>query len=186
MHISLKKKKKYSIILRRSTKHAIFWLGVRTPIIRINEHSFISTQKHILYTCIYNLKSYNTHWVAVKNKFESFCCVHFIDETLIMLKNRYVTLSDYLIMIYYLWLFQHEAICEFPSRSFYDGRLITPPSVKNRLPLVPPSIWPGGGSHPMAFCTLHWRWRNFKCTNCWGGTRCRRQTCKKLNKWLVT
>ena len=53
---------------------------------------------------------------------------------------------------FFFSMFQHEAICEFPSRAFYDGRLVTPPSVKNRPPLVPQNIWPGDGLHPMAFC----------------------------------
>ncbi|XP_072028379.1 3'-5' exoribonuclease HELZ2-like [Amphiura filiformis] len=47
----------------------------------------------------------------------------------------------------------HEAICRFPSMTFYDNRLVTPPVIKKRLPpIMLRGVWPGDGSQPMAFC----------------------------------
>ncbi|XP_072028801.1 3'-5' exoribonuclease HELZ2-like [Amphiura filiformis] len=47
----------------------------------------------------------------------------------------------------------HEAICEFPSMTFYDNSLITPPSIKERpSPNMMSEVWPGDGSRPIAFC----------------------------------
>ncbi|XP_072028128.1 3'-5' exoribonuclease HELZ2-like [Amphiura filiformis] len=47
----------------------------------------------------------------------------------------------------------HEAICEFPSMTFYDNSLITPPSIKERAsPIMLGGVWPGDGSRPIAFC----------------------------------
>ena len=51
--------------------------------------------------------------------------------------------------------FQHSAICEFPSRHFYEGRLKTAESVKERDP-GPVKFWPSvhfsGRFLPIVFC----------------------------------
>lgn len=53
-------------------------------------------------------------------------------------------------------LFQHEAICAFPSEKFYDGELETAPSVKDRVnpetKLV--GFWPQGPNLPIVFCNV--------------------------------
>ena len=53
------------------------------------------------------------------------------------------------------FIFQHEAICEFPSNTFYDGKLQTAEVVKNRKP-NPITFWPAMVSQkndiPIVFC----------------------------------
>ena len=50
---------------------------------------------------------------------------------------------------------QHEAICDFPSRHFYDGKLETDNSVKSRA-RGPVDWWPAHklqtGDRPVVFC----------------------------------
>ena len=49
--------------------------------------------------------------------------------------------------------FQHEAICEFPSDTFYEGKLITADHIHQKT-LSPLKIWPAGRAWPIAFCHL--------------------------------
>ena len=50
---------------------------------------------------------------------------------------------------------QHPAICEFPSRIFYEGRLKTDKSVERRYSgLHLNSFWPRGEEKPMVFCQV--------------------------------
>ena len=53
------------------------------------------------------------------------------------------------------FIFQHEAICEFPSNTFYDGKLQTDEVVKKRKP-NPITFWPAMVSQekdiPIVFC----------------------------------
>ena len=53
------------------------------------------------------------------------------------------------------FIFQHEAICEFPSNTFYDGKLQTDEEVKKRKP-NPITFWPAMVSQekdiPIVFC----------------------------------
>ncbi|XP_038048815.1 helicase with zinc finger domain 2-like [Patiria miniata] len=50
----------------------------------------------------------------------------------------------------------HEAICDFPSHAFYDGKLETADIVKRRQPHQQvQDIWPGGRAYPLVFCHLY-------------------------------
>ena len=50
---------------------------------------------------------------------------------------------------------QHPAICEFPSRAFYEGKLKTDKSVERRHSgLHLNSFWPRGEQKPMVFCQV--------------------------------
>ena len=44
----------------------------------------------------------------------------------------------------------HKAICEFPSKEFYDGKLET---VSQQFWMVK-NFWPGGPNCPIAFCDV--------------------------------
>ena len=59
-----------------------------------------------------------------------------------LIEKYYITVST----------LQHEAICKFPSMTFYDSRLITPAVVKKRPSMFLRGVWPGDGSRPIAFC----------------------------------
>ena len=48
---------------------------------------------------------------------------------------------------------QHKAICEFPSKEFYNGRLNTDPSVSQQFCSVK-RYWPSGPNCPIAFCDV--------------------------------
>jgi len=52
---------------------------------------------------------------------------------------------------------QHEAICEFTSRQFYEGRLrcavnCHPYQLKESE--LPANVWPGGAQCPVVFCDV--------------------------------
>ena len=50
---------------------------------------------------------------------------------------------------------QHPAICEFPSRVFYKGKLKTDASViRRRSGLRLGGFWPQGEDYPMVFCQV--------------------------------
>lgn len=50
---------------------------------------------------------------------------------------------------------QHEAICEFPSKEFYEGRLQTDVSVMRRGDVLKlNTFWPQGERCPMVFCQV--------------------------------
>jgi len=50
-------------------------------------------------------------------------------------------------------LLQHKALCEFPSREFYDGKLKTDSSVPTREARLR-DFWPKGGNKPFVFCDV--------------------------------
>ena len=50
---------------------------------------------------------------------------------------------------------QHQAICKFPSKEFYDERLKTDICVKRRGDVLKLGrFWPQGESCPMVFCQV--------------------------------
>lgn len=63
------------------------------------------------------------------------------------------TLTNIIMM--HLLHMQHPRICEFPSKTFYGGKLKTDESVvrrRNRLNLG--NFWPQGEEYPMVFCQV--------------------------------
>ncbi|XP_065917902.1 3'-5' exoribonuclease HELZ2-like isoform X2 [Dysidea avara] len=62
--------------------------------------------------------------------------------------------SRYSLMMLTIQYRMHEAICEFPSEEFYDGRLITHPSVSRRFCSLE-GFWPNDNKNcPIAFCDV--------------------------------
>ena len=55
-----------------------------------------------------------------------------------------------------LYHLQHEAICQFPSRHFYNGRLKADQSLKKRqMPgRTMDQFWPKGERLPIVFCNV--------------------------------
>jgi superfamily I DNA and/or RNA helicase len=50
---------------------------------------------------------------------------------------------------------QHEAICEFPSKEFYDGSLETAKSVEERKENAElDDFWPEGNAYPIMFVDI--------------------------------
>ena len=58
---------------------------------------------------------------------------------------------QYLLIPYYI--LQHEKICEFPSKEFYEGRLKAHPSVVQQFCKLE-GFWPMGPQYPIVFCDI--------------------------------
>ncbi|XP_022079225.1 LOW QUALITY PROTEIN: helicase with zinc finger domain 2-like [Acanthaster planci] len=70
----------------------------------------------------------------------------------ISLLEKYEKKAQMLTMQYRM----HEAICEFPSQAFYEGKLETADIVKQRIPdQQVQDIWPGSRAYPVVFCHLY-------------------------------
>jgi len=66
-------------------------------------------------------------------------------------KHRFTRMVTRLLKLQFCFLFQHPAICDFPSYFFYDNKLITDNSVKNRE-VKNLDFWPSPHRGPIAFC----------------------------------
>ena len=51
---------------------------------------------------------------------------------------------------------QHRKICEFPSKTFYDGELQTDPNATAGFVQIK-KFWPMGRDCPLAFCNIEGR-----------------------------
>ena len=60
-------------------------------------------------------------------------------------------------VVHRLFTFQHKAICEFPSKEFYNSRLQTDERVhmeRARQAEELQGFWPGGSHKPFVFCNV--------------------------------
>ena len=75
-------------------------------------------------------------------------------NSLLMLRIQYRMVSKmHLTSVSVVCLFQHEAICEFPSKEFYDEKLKTDSSVAQQFYALE-GFWPNGPNCPIAFCDV--------------------------------
>ena len=94
-------------------------------------------------TFVFMKFSLSTAPIYKQNVFGSFHHYQFYNSK----KNAVIVLQSY--------LFQHEEICKFPSKHFYDGRLETHLSVKRRIcPETKLKFWPRGPQMPIMFCNI--------------------------------
>ncbi|XP_071943705.1 3'-5' exoribonuclease HELZ2-like [Antedon mediterranea] len=87
----------------------------------------------------------------------------------------------------------HQKICEFPSNAFYDKKLVTDDSVKNRkIKNWETNFWPAGSSCPTVFCHVYGKEETLTVNSSEGGEQSKRNpqevyhvvriACKLLDK----
>ena len=95
--------------------------------------------KHLV---IHKVLGRNQSEIWFTNRLKTFTCAHYLHH-----QPKYQALTILLFL-------QHPAICEFPSKAFYNGRLKTDPSVMRRQSgLNLTHFWPKRDS-PIVFCQV--------------------------------